>query len=91
MPSAVGWNLQMVKVEGDITDVDGQTLKTEELELWCRDPVECVRELMSNPLFRDMLAYAPERAYADSAGEIPIYDDMWTGEWWWELQVRAFI
>ncbi|KIM62574.1 hypothetical protein SCLCIDRAFT_24878 [Scleroderma citrinum Foug A] len=32
------------------------------------------------------MAYVPERANADAKGENRIYDEMWTGDWWWETQ-----
>lgn len=59
------------------------------LELWRRDPVACVRELIGNPAFRTELAYAPEKAYADRHGRTRRYDEMWTGDWWWETQVSV--
>jgi hypothetical protein len=59
----------------------------EEVELWMRDPLECIEELLSNPAFRDQVRYAPEKAYTDETGETRIYDEMWTGDWWWETQV----
>jgi hypothetical protein len=60
---------------------------TETLELWYRDPVECIAELLSNPSFKGSIAYSPERVYADMAGKKHIYDEMWTADWWWDLQV----
>ncbi|KAJ7799918.1 hypothetical protein B0H14DRAFT_2901682, partial [Mycena olivaceomarginata] len=35
------------------------------VELWWRDPVDCVRELMGNPMFRDAMRFVPEGLYAD--------------------------
>ncbi|KAI6039361.1 hypothetical protein EDC04DRAFT_2867989 [Pisolithus marmoratus] len=32
------------------------------------------------------MAYVPECAYADERGENHIYDEMWTGDWWWDMQ-----
>ncbi|EIW75743.1 hypothetical protein CONPUDRAFT_131960 [Coniophora puteana RWD-64-598 SS2] len=58
----------------------------EELIVWKRDPVECVKELIGNPTFREMMQYAPEKVYEDMEGECRIYDEMWTGDWWWNLQ-----
>ena len=52
----------------------------EELELWFRDPVECVRELLGNPLFRDQMVYAPERLYEDEEGGAEVWNEMNTGE-----------
>lgn len=34
------------------------------------------------------MRYAPERVYADEEGKERIYDNMWTGNWWWETQVN---
>lgn len=67
-------------------DKHGKAL-TEEIELWRRDPVECVRELIGNPAFKDHLAYLPERVYGDAKGGTRLYDEMWTAEWWWKVQV----
>lgn len=75
-------------MQGDRTELDG-THMVEELEFWRRDPVECVRELIGNPAFRDSMAYEPEQVYADAMGENRVYDEMWTGDWWWKLQVST--
>ncbi|KAF8152285.1 hypothetical protein B0H34DRAFT_111607, partial [Crassisporium funariophilum] len=58
----------------------------EELELWMRDPVECVRELMGNPAFKNFMAYAPEHIFTDEAGTKRVFDEMWTADWWWNTQ-----
>jgi hypothetical protein len=79
------WKYSVITAEGDEVDEDGNCL-TEEMELWYRDPVECCAELISNPAFDGHIAYAPEKVYADSAGETRQYDEMWTGDWWWEVQ-----
>ncbi|KAF7364607.1 hypothetical protein MVEN_00329900 [Mycena venus] len=53
-----------------------------------RDPVECIRELMSNPAFHEHMAYAPECVYGteERTEESRIFDEMWTAEWWWKIQ-----
>ena len=53
-----------------------------------RDPIDCIRELIGNPMFRDVMRYAPERVYVDEEGTDRLYDNMWTGNWWWDLQVN---
>lgn len=73
-------------MQGDLKDVDGRTL-TEELEIWYRDPVECVKELMGNPMFRDVLTYTPLRTWLDEAGTEAVIGEMSSAEWWWKLQV----
>lgn len=81
------WECEEVKVQGDMVGENGEAL-VEKLELWKRDPVECIRELIGNPAFRDVMGYAPERVYADKETSTRVYDEMWTGDWWWNLQVR---
>lgn len=87
LPGGVKWNLHEIHLTGDIKDEDGEPL-TETLELWWRDPVECVRELMGNPMFRDVMRYAPEKVFTDAGGKNELVSEMWTAEWWWKLQVR---
>ncbi|KAI6010391.1 hypothetical protein BKA83DRAFT_4068620 [Pisolithus microcarpus] len=84
------WTCEMIDVVGDVVGEDG-ALKHEQLELWRRDPVECMEELIGNPAFRDQMAYEPERAYADEKGENRIYDEMWTADWWWEMQESTYL
>ncbi|KAJ7168730.1 hypothetical protein C8R46DRAFT_897819, partial [Mycena filopes] len=79
------WECEIFEVTGDEKDAHG-ALKTEEVEFWRRNPIDCIRELMGNAAFRDKMHYAPHRKYRDAAGTRREYDEMWTGEWWWKLQ-----
>lgn len=81
-----GWYCEIVDLAGDQVGEDGRTL-LEDLELWRRDPVECVNELMGNPAFKNYISYVPEHVYADDVGQDRIYDEMWTADWWWKTQV----
>jgi hypothetical protein len=76
-------------IERDAPDgpLDGNT-ESEELELWMRDPVACIRELIGNPAFNGSVAYTPEKVYVDQEGQERQYDKMWSGDWWWKTQVR---
>ncbi|KIY48855.1 hypothetical protein FISHEDRAFT_42547, partial [Fistulina hepatica ATCC 64428] len=56
--------------------------------LWYRDPVECIRELIGNPVFRDAMAYAPETLYEGADGKTRIVNEMHTAEWWMDIQHR---
>ncbi|KAJ7612278.1 hypothetical protein FB45DRAFT_875154 [Roridomyces roridus] len=93
LPGGVKWRCKRLNTRGNVPDLDkdptGATMRREENELWWRDPVECVKELIGNPAFRDAMRYAPEQLYADAAGTIEVIDEMWTGSWWWEIQVSA--
>ncbi|KAG1845205.1 hypothetical protein F4604DRAFT_1884337 [Suillus subluteus] len=79
--------LKRITVQGNKLTNNGQC-ETEDLELWLRDPVDCIRKLMANPEFDCMVSYAPERVFADVEGKTRRYDEMWTGDWWWEMQGR---
>lgn len=92
LPAGPGWACDLMEVEGDRPREDGQMV-VERLELWKRDPVECVKELIGNPLLKDYIAYAPEKAYQhmDGAETDRIWDEMWTGDWWWDMQVSLYV
>lgn len=59
----------------------------EESELWLRDPVEVVQDLLGRPSLRNATTYSPARAYTGEDRRTRIYDEMWTGDWWYETQV----
>ncbi|KAI0754751.1 hypothetical protein C8Q80DRAFT_1226925 [Daedaleopsis nitida] len=85
LPTGPKWVCEQWEVVGDAVDEDGSR-RTEDIELWRRDPVECIRELLANPLFRDVIRYAPEKLFKDDKGQNRIIDEMWTADWWWDLQ-----
>ena len=53
----------------------------ENVEVWRRDPVECVKELMGNPAFKNHMSYVAEHVYLDKGGKVRIFDEMWTADW----------
>ncbi|KAH9846641.1 hypothetical protein C2E23DRAFT_743604, partial [Lenzites betulinus] len=81
------WKVELLEAVGDVVGEDG-SLKKETVEVWSRNPVDCVRELMGNPAFRDSIRYAPERQYTDAEGKNRIYGNMGTANWWWDIQAR---
>ncbi|KAG2099222.1 uncharacterized protein F5147DRAFT_640620 [Suillus discolor] len=85
LPHGTSWSCKKVMVQGNREDEDGRTL-SEEVEIWMRDPVECVKDLIGNPTFKNHMAYAPSRAYKDKGGTQWLIDDMWTADWWWDKQ-----
>ncbi|KAG2141516.1 hypothetical protein BD769DRAFT_1349437 [Suillus cothurnatus] len=85
LPHGPAWSCKKVSIQGNQTDENGRLLH-EDVELWARDPVECIRDLIGNPLFKEHMVYAPARAYADHEGLHRVIDDMWTADWWCDKQ-----
>ncbi|KAF8499406.1 hypothetical protein JB92DRAFT_3099295 [Gautieria morchelliformis] len=85
LPQGPTWKCRTITVKGDFLDENGDPME-EELDIWCRDPVECVRELLGNPDFRDAMKYVPERLFSDESEEEEIINEMWTAQWWWDTQ-----
>ncbi|KZT21732.1 hypothetical protein NEOLEDRAFT_1181411 [Neolentinus lepideus HHB14362 ss-1] len=82
-----GWKCHNVRIAGDLNNEEGE-IKMEDVELWTRDPLEVIRELLGNPAFKDAMVYAPEHVYTDEWRSKQIYDEMWTGDWWWKMQEK---
>ncbi|KAF8811835.1 hypothetical protein BYT27DRAFT_7208143 [Phlegmacium glaucopus] len=87
LPQGPDWTCASFRITGDEKDKDGN-LGTEDVDLWCRDPVECIKELFGNPEFQDIQCYSPCRVYQDEAGTNREYDEMWSADWWWDTQTR---
>ena len=87
LPSAPRWSCELFQVKGDIQN-EGGTYQTETVELWHRDPIECLRELIGNPEFKQYMKYAPYHLYTNEDGTNQCWDEMATGSWWWDVQVR---
>jgi hypothetical protein len=93
MPKGPEWLSEIITVTGDRRYPPGHAkaglLMTEELELFWRDPVAVIKELIGNPAFKDVISYVPQRVYADKGKKERVYDECWTGDWWWETQVKS--
>ena len=66
--------------------VEGETL-----ELHSRNILECIRSIYGDPEFTQDLAIAPECHYADQERTDRVFSEMYTGDWWWAVQVRNSI
>ena len=88
LPQGAKWICEVFEATSDERDYKGQR-KVVRFELWKRNPVDCIKELLSDPQFKEHLCYAPERLYEDAMGEKPIFSEMWSGEWWEKLQVSV--
>ncbi|KAK0474324.1 hypothetical protein EDD18DRAFT_1313462 [Armillaria luteobubalina] len=87
LPSALGteWKCEEFEVVGNILDKDG-TPVVQTIELWKRDPLACIRELMQDPRFAKHMHYAPEKMYTNEDLKNQAFDEMATGKWWWAMQ-----
>lgn len=83
LPTGAEWICDIINVVGDQRGPNGEVL-TEELELWRRDPVECCRDLIGNPAFKEYMAYGPMKVTRDG---VRYYSEANTADWWWNLQV----
>ncbi|KAM6494747.1 hypothetical protein JOM56_009370 [Amanita muscaria] len=85
LPHGPEWTCEIMTVAGDEVGDDGRPC-VEGLELWKRDPVNCIRDLIGNPTFKENMTYAPYRVYETQDGENRCWDEMATGDWWWNMQ-----
>lgn len=53
-----------------------------------RDILEAIKALWGDPALAEYLEYKPKRMFTDENKETRMYTEMWTGEWWWLVQVR---
>jgi hypothetical protein len=61
----------------------------EELDLWRRNPLECIEELIGNPSFKDKIVYEPAQFFTDEACSNRLIDEAWTADWWWKAHVSS--
>jgi Plavaka transposase len=88
LPQGPAWTCSSFRITGDERDKKGN-LRAEDVELWHRDPVECITELFGNPEFRDVQFYSPCKVYKNEDGTNREYNEMWSADWWWDTQVRV--
>ena len=60
----------------------------ETLEFYCRSVLECIQSLFGDPQFAKDLVFAPERHYDSHERKSRLYHEMYSGDWWWNTQVR---
>lgn len=58
------------------------------MEFYYRDALQCIRSLYGDPEFIHALAFAPEQHYTNPERTCRLYNDMYTCDWWWSVQVR---
>ena len=81
LPKGAKWFCDKIKIAGDQFSTENRPL-IEEVELWRRDIIDVIRDLIGNPAFLNHICYAPVHAFTDDSAKSRIYDEMWTGDWW---------
>ncbi|KAI9445772.1 hypothetical protein F5148DRAFT_968708, partial [Russula earlei] len=70
----------------NLLDKNGELMQ-DHFELWYQNLVQHIEELISYLVFEEYISYVPECVYEGSTGNTHIYDEMWTVDWWWKMQV----
>ncbi|KAG8919803.1 hypothetical protein FRC02_001369 [Tulasnella sp. 418] len=79
LPKVASWLKLMVKLDGD----------DDEYTIFYCNPLECIKALYGNPAFTDKMAFAPEKQWSDEEKTSRLYNEMHTGNWWWETQDKV--
>ncbi|KAI0832135.1 hypothetical protein BC628DRAFT_1310479 [Trametes gibbosa] len=84
LPVGPDWICDLVEVTGDRIGSNGQ-FETETVELWRRNPVDCIKQLIGNPTFDGHIVYSPIKVFREGAR---YYSEMNTADWWPTIQAR---
>jgi hypothetical protein len=52
-----------------------------------RDILAVIRQLIGARRFKYCMHYVPEQHWTLRERKSRVYDEMWTGDWWWRMQV----
>ena len=63
------------------------TISGQAFDVYHRDILECIQSLLGDPEFADKLKFAPEKHYTGPDRLNRVYSDVYTGKWWWKVQV----
>lgn len=55
-----------------------------------RHIVEAIQSLWGNPGLLDELVFRPMKMFTDNTESCSMYNELWTSQWWWTLQVSQF-
>ncbi|KAG8733506.1 hypothetical protein FRC10_012318 [Ceratobasidium sp. 414] len=88
LPSAgPRWTRIQRTITGTIKDAKGKPLQ-EDIEIWVRDIVDLVRELIGNASYGHKLVFVPRQVETNGDPLKRTIDEMWTADWWMEIQKK---
>ena len=53
-----------------------------------RDPLEAVKTLLGDPAYAQDIVYKPKKIFNH---DNRIWNEMWTGKWWFQAQVSMYV
>ncbi|KIJ43886.1 hypothetical protein M422DRAFT_252812 [Sphaerobolus stellatus SS14] len=80
------WMMKSGLSQGEIDKYLKLRIRTEDLELWKRNPVDCIREIIGNPALNQYMHYSPIKIFSNGSCDEQIFNEMCTVEWWWDIQ-----
>lgn len=86
--NAPEFKCETIEITGDKVDEAGKP-ETIPAELWMRNPVEVIHQIIGNPALKNDLAYAPVQIFTDESQREQVFNEMNTGHWWWRTQVSS--
>ncbi|KAG8731170.1 hypothetical protein FRC10_001977, partial [Ceratobasidium sp. 414] len=78
LPQGPKWRTVEVEV--------GEGLYKRTHTLYLRNLLAVIRQLLGARRFKRWMRYAPERHWVSRDRKHRIYDEMWSGDWWWRMQ-----
>ncbi|KAJ3885773.1 hypothetical protein GG344DRAFT_24544, partial [Lentinula edodes] len=70
LPRGPAFTCTPMKITGNIKDTN-RDFQTEILELWHHNPLECVAEILANPLFANNQVFKPEQVFRQQKDGVP--------------------
>lgn len=58
----------------------------EPINLFYRDPLACIRFLLSQPNLAPYMTFTPKKVHRGPQ-ETRVFSEMCTANWWWDVQV----
>jgi hypothetical protein len=57
------------------------------LQLYYRDPIDCLQSILHSPLVKDHIEFQPFQLFRSAEGAMRVYTEWLSGDTAWEMQV----
>ncbi|KZT41036.1 hypothetical protein SISSUDRAFT_971931, partial [Sistotremastrum suecicum HHB10207 ss-3] len=75
LPKGPEWHAYDIVVEGDKLNENGSP-EIETVELYSRDILECIQDILGDPELRDSMTWSPQRVWSDEEKKNRFYSEM---------------